>query len=53
MQRTKRVPTRVHTRKLDRMVAHNKMKQAGVVKANNHKYGDSFLAEHWREANYI
>lgn len=49
--RTKRVPTRVHTRKLDRSVAHALMKKGGLVGVNDHSHGiRSFFAEHWRES---
>ena len=59
-----RVMTRVHTRKLDRQIAKNRMKAAGVKDACKHSYTqgmtlggkrgetfrhDSFFAEHWRE----
>ena len=38
----KRKMTRIHTRKLDRMVAKHNMKKAGVPKPNKH------FAENWR-----
>ena len=51
----KRVSTVVHTRKLDRSVAHAKMKKAGLVGVNKHPHGrgTSFFATHWREAKYV
>jgi len=51
--KTKRVPTRVHTRKLDRSVAHAQMKKAGLVRVNDHSHGDSFFSRNWRESRYI
>jgi len=53
--KAKRVATRVHTRKIDRLVAHKKMKDAGIVSPNKGKRMQirSFFAEHWREAEYI
>ena len=49
----KRVSTQIHTRKMDRHVAHVKMKMAGLVRVNDHKHGPSFFSEHWREAQYV
>ena len=51
----KNVSVRVHTRKLDRLVAHKKMKDAGIVSPNKGKkmHINSFFADHWREAEYI
>ena len=49
----KRVSTQVHTRKLDRSVAHAKMKKAGLVRVNDHRGGNSFFSAHWREARYV
>lgn len=41
----KRVPTRVHTRELDRGVAKENMKRKGI-----HRIGkDNFFANNWRE----
>ena len=37
-QNTIRVPTQVHTRELDRAVAHNNMKRAGWRKVNKYGY---------------
>lgn len=51
--KTKRVSTRVHTRKIDRAVAHAVMKKIGIVRPNDHRGGSSFFAMHWREAEYI
>ena len=54
----KRVPTLVHTRALDRAVAHNNMKRAGRRHVNKYDhYGPaymrtrtkSYFAEHWRD----
>ena len=36
-------------RKLKRLVAHNKMKKAGLTGVNDHKYNDSYFSRHWRE----
>lgn len=36
-------------RSLARTVAHKNMKKAGLVRVNNHKHGDSFFSEHWRD----
>lgn len=41
---TIRVPTRVHTRKLDRNVARERMKKAGIKRINK----DGYFAENWR-----
>lgn len=63
MQKSIRVPTRVHTRKLDRSVAHARMKKAGLSHVNRHDYHtyqtmtgmtvqqrmDSYFSSHWRE----
>ena len=63
MKEVKRVPTQVHTRKLDRLVAHAKMKQGGwkhVNKVIRRKTTDAFghsidyvipsdFSEHWRQ----
>lgn len=50
----KRVSTVVHTRKLDRSVAHAKMKKAGLSGVNKHHgRGTSFFSGHWREAKYV
>lgn len=64
---TKRVPTRLHTRKLDRAIARNRMKEAGISSPAKHdliqtyningKKGEitrtnSFFAEHWKEYAY-
>ncbi len=63
-----RVPTQVHTRKLDRSVAHTMMQQRGKKRVNKHDrysyknpYGatitvdsGSYFSEHWREfSNYV
>lgn len=58
-----RVPTQVHTRKLDRCVAHRNMERAGLKKVNKHDYATyktftgmtmqdylpSYFAKHWRD----
>lgn len=58
------VPTRVHTRKIDRMVAHNVMKENGYKQVNKHDYNTyitpsgmriqqrigSFFSTHWISA---
>ena len=62
-QKVVRVPTQVHTRKLDRSVAHRNMERAGIKKVNKpNKYSyrnpfgatvhidnGSYFANHWRE----
>ena len=58
-----RFPTQVHTRKLDRSVAHRNMERVGLKRVNKHDYVtyktmtgmimqervDSYFAKHWRE----
>ena len=53
-----RTQTRVRTRKLDRAVAHARMKKAELSHVNKHDYSgpmymrtrmDSYFATHWRE----
>lgn len=58
-----RVSTRVRTRKLDRSVAHNRMKRGDLRKVNKHDYNTyrtftgmivqerngSYFSSHWRE----
>lgn len=49
-----RVPTRVHTRKLDRSVARARMEHDGIKQINKHKddFGhvySSYFAENWRD----
>ena len=58
-----RVPTRVHTRKIDRLVAHKNMERAGLKRVNKHDsytytngFGatvkvdnGSYFSNHWRE----
>lgn len=46
---TKRVPTQVHTRKLDRMVARKHMEKKGITPINRVKGTHSFFANHWRD----
>ena len=51
MRAKKRVSTRIHTRKIDRAVAHAMMKKAGIVSPNKkNKAGESFFSKHWRES---
>lgn len=64
MQKSIRVPTQVHTRKLDRSVAHRNMERAGIKHVNKHDYATyktmtgmtvqeyipSYFAKHWRES---
>lgn len=59
----KRVPTQMHTRKLDRLVAHHNMEIAQLKSVNKHDYATyrsmtgmivqeyqpSYFAKHWRE----
>ena len=47
--KVKRVPTQVHTRKLDRMVARRNMKKQGMVHINKDGVNGSFFANNWRE----
>ena len=47
--KVKRVPTQVHTRKLDRMVARRNMKKQGMVHINKDGINGSFFASNWRE----
>lgn len=63
MNRAIRVPTRVRCRKLDRSVAHARMKRADLRHVNKHDYNNyitlsgmtvqerlnSYFAEHWRD----
>ena len=59
MQKQKRVPTRVHTRELDRAIARTQMKSIGMrrVAKSSHTgarrdqmfYVNSYFANHWRE----
>lgn len=49
MKNSKRVPTQVHTRKLDRMVARNNMKKKGIVHINKDGADGSFFANNWRK----
>ena len=61
--KTTRVPTQIHTRYLDRLVAHRNMKRAGLRRVNKHDYATyqtitgmtmqeyipSYFSNHWRE----
>ena len=63
MQSIKRVSTQIHTRELDRLVAHNNMKRAKLKRVNKHDYThyqngfgmiitqkiDSYFSNHWRD----
>lgn len=63
MQKLIRVPTQVHTRKLDRSVAHRNMERADIKHVNKHdydtyktmtgmivqEYQPSYFAKHWRD----
>lgn len=54
--KTKRVPTRVHTRKIDRMVARNLMKASGRVHVTNRKrnrYGTKKDRTHGSQAKNL
>ena len=46
-QKFHRVPTRVHTRELDRAVARANMKRAGMHQINKGK--PSWFSENWRK----
>ena len=47
--KTKRVPTQVHMRKLDRMVARKNMEKKGVTQINKIKGDVSFFSKNWRD----
>lgn len=47
--KTKRVPTQVHTRKLDRMFARKNMEKKGVTQINKIKGDASFFSKNWRD----
>ena len=47
-KKDKRVPTQVHTRKLDRMVARNNMEKKGSTHINKDGVNGSFLSRSWR-----
>ena len=47
-KKDKRVPTQVHTRKIDRGVAKTKMKEKGVQKMNKDCVDGSFFSRFWR-----
>ena len=58
-----RVPIQIHTRKLDRLVAHRNMERVGIKHVNRHDYATyqtmtgmtvqeyipSYFAKHWRD----
>lgn len=53
-----RVSVQVHTRKLDRLVAHKNMERAKLRRVNKHDYSgpvymrqrlDSYFSTHWRD----
>ena len=66
MKKLKRVSTQVHTRKLDRLVDHARMKKADLKHVNRHDYSvyknpfgmtvqqyiGSYFSKHWREVAY-
>lgn len=57
MDKSKRNSTQIHTRKLDRMVAKNQMKDSGMVNIC-HRHGlrgqgRSFFANNWRDYKYF
>ena len=45
----RRVPTRVHTREIDREVARAAMKKRGLKQVAKDKKNGSFFSENWRE----
>lgn len=63
MELIKRVSTQIHSRKIDRGVAHANMKRAKLRRVNKHdyhvyysisgatieKYEPSYFSKHWRE----
>ena len=49
LMKTKRVPTQVHTRKLDRMIARKNMEKKGVTQINKIKGDASFFSKNWRD----
>jgi len=63
MRRSRRVSEQVHTRWLDRSVAHARMEKAGLKQVNKHDYNTyinpfgmvvqerigSYFSTHWRE----
>lgn len=63
MKTVTRVSTQIHTRKLDRSVAHRNMERAGIRQVNRHDYATyqtmtgmtvqeyipSYFAKHWRD----
>lgn len=63
MEKTIRRSTQIHTRYIDRLVAHTNMKRAGLRKVNKHdqtsyktmtgmimhEYIPSYFARHWRD----
>lgn len=62
-KKTKRVPTQVHTRELDRSVAHHNMKRAKLKRVNKEEFtllknpfggvtkssSGSYFSNHWRD----
>ena len=63
MQKSIRVATQLHTRELDRLVAHKNMERAGLRRVNKHDYAKyttmtgmsiqeylpSYFAKNWRD----
>lgn len=47
-KKDKRVPTQVHTRKLDRSVAKTNMKERGIQKINKDRADGSFFSRFWK-----
>ena len=47
-KKDKRVPTQLHTRKLDRMVARNNMEKKGITHFNKDGVNGSFFSRFWR-----
>lgn len=48
-KKNKRVPTQIHTRKLDRLVAKNQMKKDGFVRICDKRAGESTFQKYWRK----
>lgn len=52
MRKETRVHETIHTRKIDRRIAKNNMKNAGMVQICKHDYARgirSYFAENWRD----
>lgn len=49
-KKEKRVPTQIHTRELDRMVAKNNMKKAGFMQiCKKDRTGESIFKRNWKQ----